>query len=398
MGIINYINHFLSSYDNQQMVLLLIDAVIFLLVAVSVLYLLIFAISSIRKPKNEYPKARKKYRYAILFPAYKEDNVIGNSVKSFQKQDFPRENYDIFVASDGMREETNMALREMGVNVIDITGQRSTKTNALRALIKYIEGQKQRYDYVVVLNADNTVSDNFMERLNDAFYSGCSAIQTHRIGKEYTTDVAYLDAVSEEINNSIFRTGHSRLGFSSGLLGSGMAFEYRLFSRFIMQAKNLGVDKQLEIFLVKNSYYIDFLQDVYTYDEKVSDNRQFYEQRKRWLAMQLWNLFNGLWGGLQAAIDGNWDYCNKLFQWAMPPRVILLGTITIIAVIYTIVMPTWAIKWWVLLFVLIMVFAIAIPDYLFNKRLVKAVVSIPVLFFLMFIDMFLALGRRRHRR
>ena len=45
------------------------------------------------------------------------------------------------------------------------------------------------------------------------------------------TNTAVLDAVSEEINNSIFRKGHTRLGFSSGLSGSGMAFEYDLFKR-----------------------------------------------------------------------------------------------------------------------------------------------------------------------
>jgi hypothetical protein len=32
------------------------------------------------------------------------------------------------------------------------------------------------------------------------------------------TDVAVLDAASEEINNSIFRSGHIALGFSSPLL------------------------------------------------------------------------------------------------------------------------------------------------------------------------------------
>jgi hypothetical protein len=40
---------------------------------------------------------------------------------------------------------------------------------------------------------------------------------------------AILDAISEEINNNIFRKGHRVLGLSSAIIGSGMAFRYNYF-------------------------------------------------------------------------------------------------------------------------------------------------------------------------
>lgn len=74
--------------------------------------------------------------------------------------------------------------------------------------------------------------------------------------------------VSEEINNSIFRSGHTRLGFSSALIGSGMAFDYDWLIQYIYKATHVGVDKQLESMLLSQNIYIEFLEDVYTYDEK----------------------------------------------------------------------------------------------------------------------------------
>lgn len=379
----------------HEMILTMVDAVAFLLFAIAVLYLLIFAIKSQSKKQNVYPTTKKKYRFAVVFPAYMEDRVIINSVNSFLEQSYPRDKFDVFVISDRMTDDTNSVLENAGAIVLKKNFENSTKTASLQEMVKYLEGHDLKYDYLVVLDADNWVDEYFLDKMNDAFYSGCSAIQTHRVAKNYNTNVAILDSVSEEINNAIFRKGHTRLGFSSSLIGSGMAFDYTLFRKYIMKASTIGVDKQLEMFLLKNGYYIEYLSDVYTYDEKVSKSKQFYKQRKRWMSTQFHNLFRGIWGCPAAALQGNWDYCNKLFQWSMPPRIILIGMITLISIGLTLVGSMLAIKWWVLLIVLGIVFVLAIPDYLFNKRLLKALISLPWLFLLMLINVTTIFGRNK---
>lgn len=373
---------------NDDYIYRIADAIMFLFFFISVLYLFIFALYSLKKRQYGYPQARKKYRYAVLFPAYKEDAVILSSVKSFFKQEYPRDLYDIIVISDQMTEETNQNLKNLGALVIEVDIPQSTKTNALRSAIQYIENSKKSYDEIVILDADNLVDVDFLDKLNNAFYSGCSAIQTHRVAKNRNTSTAVLDAVSEEINNSIFRQGHTRLGFSSGLIGSGMAFDYDLFKESIMIAKHVGVDKQLELILLKQNIYIEYLEDVYTYDEKVANKASFYNQRRRWLATQFSNLFSGLGSMPLAMLKGNWDYCNKLFQWMMPPRVLLLGMITIIACAFTWFDWVIALKWWGLLLLLGITFSIAVPDHLVDSRFRKAILTLPILFLLMFFNLF----------
>nr|WP_277467077.1 glycosyltransferase family 2 protein [Parabacteroides sp. PF5-6] len=364
------------------------EAIVFLIFLISVLYLFIFALFSLRKRKYQYPTAKKKYRYAVLFPAYREDVVIMNSVKTFLLQAYPRELFEVIVISDQMTEETNRKLIESSAHVVEINLPNSSKTNALRKAMDYIEEKKMKFDVVVIMDADNVVDPDFLDRINDAFYSGCAAVQTHRVAKNSNTSVAVLDAVSEEINNSIFRKGHTRLGFSSGLVGSGMAFEYDLFKESIWEAKHVGVDKQLEMILLKQNIYIEYLENVYTYDEKVANKASFYQQRRRWLATQFTNLFSGIGSLPLSMLRGKWDYCNKLFQWMMFPRVILFGFITLLALFMTWMDWTMSIKWWGLLLMLCITFSMAIPDYLVDKKLRNAILSLPILFILMFLNFF----------
>lgn len=381
--------------NNNEKIFHMGDAILFLLFLVSVLYLFIFALFAIKKKTYTYPTARKKYRFAVLFPAYKEDSVILHSVKAFFKNIYPRELYDIIVISDQMSENTNNELKALSAKVVEVTNSPSTKTNALKNAIEYIEKEQLKYDIIVILDADNLTDDDFLEKINDAFYSGCSAVQTHRVAKNRDTNIAVLDAVSEEINNSIFRKGHTQIGFSSALIGSGMAFEYDLFKECIMSSHHIGVDKQLEQILLLQNIYIEYLEVVYTYDEKVANKDSFYDQRRRWLSNQFYNLFYGLKNIPLAILRGNWDYCNKLFQWMMPPRIVLFGLIIIFAVIMTVLDWALSIKWWGLFLLLCATFSLAVPDYLVDKRFKKALISLPLVFLLMCLNFFRLKGANK---
>lgn len=373
------------------------DAVLFLLFFIAVLYIFIFAVAALSKRKYVYPLAQKKYRFAVLFSAYKEDAIIVNTVRAFLQQDYPDSLYDIFIVSSQMKDFTNEELSELAsqVHVIETESQKITKAKALQKAVEYIEQKELKYDVVVIMDANNRADANFLNEINNAFYSGCQALQTHRVSSERKTNIAVLDAVSEEINNSIFRKGHTRLGFSSALIGSGMAFEYELFKDSIMKNGVTDVDKQLEKKLLIQNIYIEYLEDVYIYDEKVENKEGFYNQRRKWLATQFSNLFSGLTRLPLAMLKGNWDYCDKLFQWMMPPRIILFGFIILIACFLLSVDWVMSVKWWGLLLLLCISFSIAIPDKLVDHRLTKAVLNIPVLFLLMFFNLFRIRGANK---
>ena len=230
--------------------------------------------------------------------------------------------------------------------------------------------------------------------MNDALDSGIQAVQAHRTAKNRDTDTAVLDAASEEVNNSIFRRGHVALGFSSALIGSGMAFDYKWFRENIACCTTSGEDKELEALLLRQGIYIDYLDDVRVLDEKVQGEGAYYNQRRRWIAAQFYALSSAVRQLPGAILSGNTDYCDKLLQWYLPPRILLLGLVPLWAVVMTVCAPMGSIKWWVAVLLLLLAMAMALPDEQADDRLGHALRRMPVLFLLTLANLFRLRGTK----
>jgi len=364
----------------------ILDIICFIYLGFSVLYLFVFASFSRFRRGDQYPPAKKFHRFLVLFPAYKEDLVIESSVQAFLNQQYPRSQYEIVVISDRMKEETNDRIASLPIRLLKVDFKDSTKAKALNFAMECLKDQP--YDIVVILDADNTTEPDFLDQINRSYNAGTMAIQAHRKGKNFNTDIAVLDAASEEMNNAYFRKGHVFVGLSSALSGSGMAFDYAWFRENIKKVSSAGEDKELEILLLKQRIYIEYLHDVPVYDEKIQNSSAFYKQRQRWLAAQFESLKTALRDLPGAFFSGNLDYCDKLLQWMMLPRLLLLGFISMLSFILSFIQLELALKWWGLLFLQLLAMGMAIPKDLDNKALEKAVRKIPWLFVLMFINLF----------
>ncbi len=364
--------------------------ILFIIMAIPVGYYFVFSFFSLWGGGKKYPVAKKKSRVVVLIPAYKEDRVIEGSVRSLMSQEYPENKMDIVVISDKMRDETNEMLSALPVRLLAINPETSSKAVALNMAIDSLKGEK--YDLIVILDADNVVEPNFISEINDAFYFGLTAIQAHRTAKNLNNDMAILDAISEEINNSIFRKGHVNMGFSSALIGSGMAFDYKWFKQNVNKLTTSGEDKELEIILFKDRVFVDYLDNLMVYDEKIQGEKSFYNQRRRWIAAQFGSLFSALKDLPGAIFSRNVDYIERIFVWMMPPKIIIMGIISIASVITLIFQWRLTIKWWALLILMLISFAMAIPDFLITKRSLKAINRLPLIFILMFINLFRTKG------
>lgn len=363
-----------------------IERLLFFYLCISVIYLFIFSFFSLWERKQKHPVSNKKIKFLILIPAYKEDKVIMDSVNSALSQDYPADKLEVVVISDRMKDETNEKLLELPLTLFKISPDNSSKGYAMNYAIEQLK--EKAYDMVVVLDADNVVGADFLLRLNDCHYSGAKAIQAHRVAKRIDSELAVLDAISEEINNSIFRKGHINIGLSSALIGSGMAIDYKWFKDNCSNLVTAGEDKELEILLLKEGIFIDYLEDVLVYDEKIDREDAFYNQRRRWLAAQFWSLYEGIKSLPKAILKNNIDYIDKIFQWMLPPRIILIGFIFIMTSITTLLRWELSVKWWVLFVALLFSFAMAVPDYMVTKQNSKAIKRLPVLFVLMVLNFF----------
>lgn len=371
-----------------------IDIVLFIIFAINILYLTVYSIASLLHNPTPPRSSTKAKRIAILIPAYKEDAVIQECVESCIAQEYPCELYDTVVISDRMSELTNQTLEQLPVKLVRVHFESSTKSKALNLAMDQIGDE---YDLALVLDADNVIQPHFLSQLNDMFADPKVEIaQAHRCAKNTNTPLALLDAVSEEINNSIFRKGHARLGMSAALIGSGMCFRYNLFKSTMLSINAIGgFDRALEIVLLREGKHFEYMPYSDVLDEKVHQGGDFSNQRRRWLSAQLHYMMDSFKYIPSAIANRQWDLCDKLFQQMSIPRVMLLGFSAIISLIMTLIDSTMAIKWWALLALLIMVLVIAIPRRLMRKELVMAILQLPYFFALMALNIFKLRGANK---
>ena len=362
---------------------MIIQWVFFLYLGFSTFYFFVFALASIF-PYRLKGKNTDLHRFAVLIPGYKEDSVILEVVEESLKQTYPKSNYDVVVIADSFKPETLEALRQKNITLIEVSFEKSTKSKALNEALSQLS--EEDYDLAVVLDADNIMEPQFLEKINEKFIPGRIAIQGHRIAKNSNSAFSVLDAISEEINNNVFRKGHRIVGFSSALIGSAMAFRFSYFKEIMKDVNAIGgFDKQLELKIIKNRDLIEYHPTAFVLDEKIQNSKAFSNQRKRWISAQLYyfrkDFLISFWYFIS---KGNLDYFNKAFQFIQPPRIMILGLLMIINVISLFFNPlTFKILWASALLMSVSGFLASTPLKFYNMKTLSAILHLPYGFFLM---------------
>ena len=356
------------------------DAVLFLLCCIPVAYLLICALFSLGKYKNPYPPTEVQHRFLVLFTVLNDGKEVIESINTFiDTQLYPREKYDIAVAATGLNEEDLITLLQMPVNIVIPDRDVCSKVYAIQQVMERYSPHE--YDMIVILNCDNQIVPNALELFNNAYYSGCDSIQAHRITRNLNTSIAVLGAVSEEINNNLFRKGHTRMGFSSALIGSAMAFDFATFHEIAPSMKGGDTSTAMEIALLKQNIYTEYLEEVVCYSRKEESHEQYQKRLAQWTQGRYYNRRYAMLHLPLALLKGEWDLANKLFQWSIPSRFTLMVLLALMAIIITITDWTLCFKWYLLFLALIFAFVIALPEGEINRRFRHAIWVMPYLIF-----------------
>lgn len=370
-----------------MIIITLIQILLLIYLGLATIYIFVFAGASFFYKEKTSDVSDFKRKFLVIIPAYKEDIVIVDVAKDTLNQDYPKDLYDVYVIADQLKKETIEKIKSFSINVLEVSFDISTKAKSINA---GLEAAGESYDAVVILDADNLMEYNFLSRANELMNGGAYAIQGHRVAKNMDTSFSILDAISEEINNSIFRKGHVAVGLSAALIGSGMALEYKIYRKIMAQADTFAEDKELEFKLILNKHPIEYLDDVHIYDEKVSKPEVFVNQRSRWLAFQLIYAKRFFFDAfVELFARKNFDFFDKVMQQMLPPRIILLG-LTFLIGIYSILFNTGFLfyAWIIQLVLCILAIMMAVPRQFYNRNTLKAILSLPHGFLLMLKSLF----------
>ncbi|QGY45694.1 glycosyltransferase [Maribellus comscasis] len=386
-----------------QLIIHILEYILLIYFGFATVYIFIFGFAGLFPKKQKINRDATLRKVAVLIPGYKEDAVIVDVAKEALKQNYPNDKYDVVIIADSFQPETLEKLKKIPIKLVEVSFEVSTKSKALnKAMLELGDN----YDIALVLDADNIMEKDFVSKINQAFENGFMVVQGHRVAKNTNTSFAVLDAISEEVNNHIFRKGHRKLGFSSALIGSGMAFDYAFFKKTMANVKAVGgFDKELELKLLKDKKRIEYLHEAIVLDEKVQKSEVFAKQRKRWLSAQFVYFGRYFFPGLyHLFFKANLDFFDKVYQMISPPRVLLVGLVTIITLLYgfiDLIFPNanflkfGFMEWWPVFLLVIFAFLFSIPRKFYSIQTLKAALTLPKAFFLMFASLFKLKGTNK---
>ena len=369
----------------------IIQIVLLILLGLATLYILVFSIASLFYKQKKYSDNGNMKKIAVLIPGYKEDEVIVEVATFALQQDYPSHLYDVVIIADSFQKETISELKSLPITVIEVSFEKSTKSTALNKAMATLQ---QQYDIAVVLDADNVMANDFLKKINAAFEHNFIAVQGHRTAKNTNNSWAVLDAISEEINNNIFRKGHRVLGLSSAIIGSGMAFRYNYFKSLMSTVTAVGgFDKEIELKMLKEGHKIVYLNDAVIFDEKIQKSEVFGNQRRRWLSAQLHYFRKDILSACKhLLLKGNIDYFDKAIQFIQPPRILLLGAVVVFS--FAFVLLNYFLdnemisNYWVILFIACLLsFVFSVPKAFYNATTLRALVSLPKGMFTMLLSL-----------
>ncbi len=384
-----------------KITLIIIQYILYIYFASATVYIFVYAVAGLFYRQKQVEKVSKYRKFAVLIPGYKEDAVIVHVAKEALNQDYPKDKYEVIVIADSFKEETLEALRKLPIRVVVVVFEVSKKSKALNKCMEVIGDD---YDVAFVLDADNVMKPDVLTKINAAFDRGFTAVQGHRTAKNLNANFAILDAISEEINNHIFRKGHRVLGISSALIGSGMGLDYRLFKTTMATVDSVGEDKEVELKIIRQGHTIEYVHDAIIFDEKTQKSDVFVNQRRRWIAAQLDYFRTHFWDGVvQLFTKGNFDYFDKVLQMVQPPRILLTGILFLILVLELVTCNLWRdvmhewikpapVAWLVLFAGTVLALLFSVPGKFYNRATLKALLSLPYGFVLMLVSLFKVKG------
>ena len=368
---------------------LLIFINIYLLV--NALYLFVFAVASKLKFKQEKSTESSTFkRFIIVVPAFKNDGVIMDSLKFNFRQYYPKDCYEIIVAGDKLEPYTIEELRKINPkpeNILDLQLDSSSKVKSLRHTYDLIKNGN--FDYLIMLDIDNLLEPNYLVKLNNFIRKDQIVIQTHRVAKNLDTPYSILDAISEEVNNNIFRKGHRNVGMSAALIGSGVIFRIDYYLENLMKWKAVGgFDKEIEIELAQNNIRVHYAEDIIVFDEKTRYLDELKVQRTRRLSAQYFYLRTNIFKSFSILFKtGNINYIDKIIQYALLPRILMSGFLFLFFVLHLFAFKQ---LFWIAALNIVLnaiTLALTIPSKFLNKKFFKSIIYLPITFYTLVVNL-----------
>jgi cellulose synthase/poly-beta-1,6-N-acetylglucosamine synthase-like glycosyltransferase len=248
----------------------------------------LFGFGKARELRMRHPQKK----FLLLVPAHNEETVIGDLINNLNHMEYPKELYDICVVADNSNDRTADISRSLGVIVLEHTsllGEARGKPYAIKYALQTLD--MQQYDAICVFDADNLVTLNYLQQMNNHLCKGERLIQCYLDSKNPKDNIISLGyATSYYYMNRSWQLAKYRLGLGNAVGGTGFCVERSLLEKVGWTARSLTEDLEFTIQCLLTGEHATWCHHARVYDEKPTNFLASCIQRLRW-ARGHWDVF-----------------------------------------------------------------------------------------------------------
>lgn len=209
----------------------------------------------------------------MVVPAHNEEAGIEATIESLGAT-------NTIVVADNCTDATAATARAAGATVWERTDPANPgKGRALAWAFERIDDAEA----IAVVDADCTVSSNFLAAIGDRIHGGARAVQaSYMVANPEESNAAAARYAGYALINHVRPLGKSALGLSCGLFGSGMAFSASLLAEHPWQAFDITEDAEYHLRLVEAGERVEFAPEAAVLSAMPTGLSEASTQRERW--------------------------------------------------------------------------------------------------------------------
>ena len=224
-----------------------------------------------------------RHRFVIVVPAHDEARLIGSTVASLRGLDYPEDLFRIHVIADNCSDATAEIARGAGAEVhVRFAPDKRGKGPALQWLLQRLWTRGDPHDAVVIVDADSTLSPNFLRVMDAKLAEGHRVVQGYYAvrdpGTSWNVGLRYAGFAVRHYLRPLARVA---LGGSCGLYGNGMVFRSDVLRNRPWTA-HLTEDMELQLELLLAGIFVAFAPDAVVEAEMPASLAGARSQQQRW--------------------------------------------------------------------------------------------------------------------
>lgn len=221
---------------------------------------------------------------AVLVPAHNEEDVIEKTVVNLLSQ--LSKNDAFFVIADNCQDNTAGVAQDLGAQVLVRDDPvHKGKGYALDYALQYLTQKDESYDVVLVIDADCVISAGNVQDIKAKCMELGRPVQVLDLMHNSGSSVSLKQKIAEFawiVKNWVRPLGAHKLGWPCQLMGTGMAFPWRLIKQMNIASGNIVEDMKLGIDLTLAGFPPHFYPGVTVSSYFPEHEHAVKTQRTRW--------------------------------------------------------------------------------------------------------------------